>query len=413
MNRREFLSASAAVVGSAAVSPGAAAAAAPRPHAAAELAAPPPGVDYFTEDRLKKAIDTSSRVDGVDFTTVCFTFNPWHPSPWMEARFGKGWTEWETMRMARQQFPGHYQPKRPLWGCFDDADPGWAAREVELAASSGIDVFMIDWYWHEGTLFYHEQLEQGLLKAPNKDKMKFAVMWANHDWTNLYPAPENGEEAIILPQNYSEADMDRLVGYLIDHYFLQSNYWKIDGKAVFGTYWTSHLIRFFGVDRLRKIFDRWQDRAIKAGLKGVYFQACSQFDGNTPLAQVGYSSSTEYHTSVGSPPGKQSSFAASAERAIQRWTWMAGQMKLPYFPQCPVGWDNSPRVGKNAHVVVNRTADQFERLLRAAKHFVVNRKIQPAYVYMGAWNEWTEDHYLLPDEVHGYQYLEAVKRQFG
>ena len=32
---------------------------------------------------------------------------------------------------------------------------------------------------------------------------------------------------------------------------------------------------------------------------------------------------------------------------------------------------------------------------------------------MGAWNEWTEDHYLLPDEVYGYSYLEAVKRQFG
>jgi hypothetical protein len=25
----------------------------------------------------------------------------------------------------------------------------------------------------------------------------------------------------------------------------------------------------------------------------------------------------------------------------------------------------------------------------------------------------TEDHYLLPDEVYGYTYLEAVKRQFG
>ena len=39
---------------------------------------------------------------------------------------------------------------------------------------------MIDWYWREEQ-FYHEQLEQGFLKAENRTKLKFAVMWANHD----------------------------------------------------------------------------------------------------------------------------------------------------------------------------------------------------------------------------------------
>ena len=119
--------------------------------------------------------------------------------------------------------------------------------------------------------------------------MKFAVMWANHHWPNLYPVPENGQEAVIFPQNYSEADMDRLIGYLLDHYFLQSNYWKIDGKAVFGTFWTFHLFQKFGKDGLKRIFDGWQERAIKAGLKGIHFQACSGYGGDTPLAEAGYS----------------------------------------------------------------------------------------------------------------------------
>jgi len=418
MNRREFLGAGAAVVGSGLLSDARASASAKPQADDKALASPPSGVEYFTEERLTKAIDTSSKVDDVDFTTVAFTFNPWHPSPWMEERFGKGWTEWETMRMARPQFAGHYQPKRPLWGCFNEADPEWAAREVELASSAGIDVFMIDWYWHSGTMFYQEQIEQGLLKAPNKDKMKFAVMWANHHWPNLYPAPEYGSEAIILPQNYSDADMDRCIGYLIDHYFLQSNYWKIDGKAVFGTFWTFHLFQHFGKDGVKKVFDQWQERAIKAGLKGIHFQACSGYDGNSPLADVGYGSTVDYHTFAGGPPGKTTPFAVGCERGIRHWHDMhhamsEGANKLPYFPECPVGWDNSPRYGKNAHVFTNRTADQYERLLRAAKHFVVNQKISPRIVYMGAWNEWTEDHYLLPDEVHGYSYLEAVKRQFG
>jgi hypothetical protein len=29
---------------------------------------------------------------------------------------------------------------------------------------------------------------------------------------------------------------------------------------------------------------------------------------------------------------------------------------------------------------------------------------------VSAWNEWTEDHCLLPDSIWGYSYLEALKR---
>ncbi|HEX8522146.1 MAG TPA: glycoside hydrolase family 99-like domain-containing protein [Tepidisphaeraceae bacterium] len=415
MNRREFLAATTAAAAAMTATTNTSGAAETQPATAKSpqptLAPPPPGVDYFTEERLVKAIapiDTSH----IDFQTVCYTFNPWHPSPYMEKIFGKGWTEYETMNMARPQFPGHYQPKRPLWGNFNEADPTWAAREIDLASSAGIDVFMIDWYWHSGTMFYHEQLEQGFLKAPNRDKMKFAVMWANHHWPNLYPAPENGEEATLLPQEYSDQDMDRVGAYLVDHYFTQPNYWKLDNKPVFATFWTNHLIGHFGVTGLRKIFDSWQNRASKAGLAGIHFQASDAYDHNTPLTEAGYSSCTRYHTFAGIGKTNQTPFAQGAEHAIQRWHNEASKMKLPYFPECPVGWDNSPRYGKKAKIITHRTADQFERLLRAGKYFIAHQKTNPPVLFLGAWNEWTEDHYLLPDEVYGYSYLEAVKRQF-
>jgi hypothetical protein len=379
----------------------------------AALAAPPPGLEYFTQERLERAIDTNVSLDGIKFEVICYTFNPWHPSPVMEKVLGKGWTEYETMRNARPQFSGHYQPKQPLWGCFNEADPAWSEREIELASSAGIGAFMIDWYWHEGTMFYHEQLEQGLLKAKNREKIKFAVMWANHHWPNCYPAPENGEEAILLPQNYSEADMDRVCEYLIEHYFMQPNYWKLKDRPVFSIFWVTHLIQHFGAGKLRKIFGGWQERARKAGLNGIYFQAAAQYDANTPLTEAGFESATEYLGYAGGPPGKHSPYVVMAEGAIRHWKEQAGKVKVPYYPQAPVGWDNSPRYGNKAHAFVNRTADQYERVLQAAKCFVAAQKINPPLIFIGAWNEWTEDHYLLPDEVHGYSYLEAVKRQFG
>ena len=48
------------------------------------------------------------------------------------------------------RFPGHHQPLKPLWGYFDESDPAWTAKEIDLAADNGIDVFLYDWYWYSG-----------------------------------------------------------------------------------------------------------------------------------------------------------------------------------------------------------------------------------------------------------------------
>jgi Glycosyltransferase WbsX len=385
----------------------------------------PPGVTYFTRQKMEGLVDTSRPLTGIPFEVVVYNFPSWHPSPWMEQRFGKGWTEFEPVRYAKPWFEGEIQPKQPLWGMFDpsdpasfnEADPAWAAREIDLAADSGITAFMIDWYWHEGTMFYHEQLEQGFLRAANRQKLKFAVMWANHHWPNNYPAPLKGEEAIIFPQTYSEADMDRLTDYLLEHYLREPNYWRIDEVPVFAIFnvdGNGGILKYFGVKKLRAIFDRMRSRAVKGGLKGLHLQASHVYQaGQTPLREAGFDSATHYHTCGGGPPGKTTEYAEGVERSIKVWKTTAPKVNLPYFPDCPVGWDNSPRYGRNAHVLVHRTPDQFELQMLAAKYFVAAQLTKPPVIFLSAWNEWTEDHYLLPDAPYGYSYLDAVRRQFG
>jgi hypothetical protein len=44
---------------------------------------------------------------------------------------------------------------------------------------------------------------------------------------------------------------------------------------------------------------------------------------------------------------------------------------------------------------------------------VAEHKTKPPLIFLSSWNEWSEDHCLLPDTVHGYGYLEAVGRQFA
>lgn len=372
---------------------------------------------YFSEEKLRQAIDTTPSIRGVKFEVVAYNFPSWHPSPFMEQRFGKGWTEFDTLRNAKPLYPGHQMPRYPLWGFFNEADPEWAAREIETASDYGIDAWMIDWYWHNGTQFYQEQLENGFLKAPNRQKLKFAVMWANHDWKNVYPARSPDQAAVILPQEHSEADTLRVADYCLEHYFHQPNYWRLDGRPVFAIFDLSLLLSALGKDGVKRTFDKMRERVSKAGLGDLHLQASHVYPVEEgELKNLGLDSATQYHTFGwtygGRPPGGRSPYGDGAMATIESWKQTRGKLGVPFYPDCPVGWDDSARFGSGAHMVTERTPDQYERLLRAAQYFSAAGPEQPKVIFVSAWNEWTEDHVLLPDVVYGYSYLEAVRRVF-
>lgn len=372
---------------------------------------------YFTDEKLRQAIDTTVALDGIKFEVVAYNFPSWHPSPYMEKIFGKGWTEYEPLKNSRPLYPGHLFPKYPLWGYFNEADPEWAEREIETASEFGIDAWMIDWYWHSGTMFYHEQLENGFLKARNRSRLKFALMWANHHWKNVYPARSVREAATLLPQLHSEADALAAIDYCIEHYFHEPNYWRIGGLPVFAIFDVNLLLESFTPSQLKATLDKLRERAARAGLGGLHFQASHVYGGHeAELKALGFDSATMYHTfgwTYGArPPGGRTPYGIAAAESIQAWRQTAAKVSVPFFPDCPVGWDDSPRFGASAHMVTERTPDQYERLLRAAKYFSAASTAKPKIVFLSAWNEWTEDHVLLPDSVFGYSYLEAVRRAF-
>jgi hypothetical protein len=349
-----------------------------------------------------------------EITVITYNFPSWHPSPYMEARFGKGWTEFETLRNARPQFPGHSMPHYPLWGYYDEADPAWAAKEIDLAAAHGVDAWLIDWYWHEGAQFYQEQLEQGFLKAENRGKLKFAVMWANHDWKNVYPARSPNEAAVLLPQIHTQADCVRVIEYCAQHYFSQPNYLRIDDAPLFCFFDAGKLVEQLHPDGVKRALTRMRERALQLGFPRLHFQVANGYDGyQSQLKDFGFDSATQYGnfgwTYGSKPPGSRIPYGVGALEAIESWKQKQAAATVPFHPCVSVGWDDSPRFEAYACVAINRSPDQFERLLRAARHAVAEAS-HPRLVYVAAWNEWTEDHVLLPDTYWGYSYLEALRR---
>ncbi len=380
----------------------------------AALIGPEAMQDYFSEDRLHQALGTSQLQKPTDVKVIVFNFPSWHPSPWMEARFGKGWTEFDTLRNARTLFPGHTMPHFPLWGYYDEADPVWAAKEIELASTYGVDAWMVDWYWHEGTQFYQEQIEQGLLRAPNREKLQFAIMWANHDWKNVYPARSPDQAAILLPQVHTLPDFERVTNYCAEHYFRQPNYLRIENAPLFAIFDMGKIIEQLGVDGLKRALVLMRERAHTLGLPGLHLQIVGGYERyRAQLKEFGFDSATQYGTfgwTYGSkPPGSRLPYGVGAVEGIASWGKARATLSVPFHPCVSVGWDDSPRFAEFSAVAIDRTPDQFERAVRAARHTVAGSG-QDKLIYVAAWNEWTEDHVLLPDTYWGYSYLEALRR---
>lgn len=89
---------------------------------------------------------------------------------------GEGWTEWELVKAARPRWPGHRQPNVPHWGETDEANPADMAQKIDAAADHGIDAFIFDWYHYEDGPFLQRGLDEGFLGAPNRARLKFALM---------------------------------------------------------------------------------------------------------------------------------------------------------------------------------------------------------------------------------------------
>jgi O-antigen biosynthesis protein len=89
----------------------------------------------------------------------------------------------------------------------------------------------------------------------------------------------------------------------------------------------------------------------------------------------------------------------------------------PRIPSVCPGWDNSPRLKKNAYILHNSTPQLYEGWLRE----VVNRQILrtvasgdrdtvDSLIFINAWNERAEGNHLEPCQKWGRGYLEATRR---
>ena len=338
----------------------------------------------------------------------------------------EGMGEWQSVRSAGAKFPGHSWPRRPLWGYVNEADPWVMQMQIEAAADHGVNVFIYDWYWYDRRPFLENCLNDGFLKAKNRDRMKFYLMWANHDAMLLWDKRNSGDgDTVVWDGGVDRAEFERAMRRVIEKYFTQPKYYTIDGKPVFMIYYVPKLVAgLVGVENARAAIEWFRGACVKAGLPGLHLQFTmwnprvinlSGCDGekNVPaeaFGDLGFDSCSHYQYVHFTDIDRD--YADVLGDVAREWA-MLERMPIPYFPHVSVGWDNNPRFNEfRPGILKNCTPVNIERALRMAKEYADRHPGQPPLITINSWNEWTETSYLQPDDLYGYGYLEAIRRVF-
>ena len=324
----------------------------------------------------------------------------------------------------------------PLLGELDESLPSTWEVYNRLCKSSGIDVLLWDWYWYDGKPCLHEALEEGFLEAKNTNDVKFACMWTNHPWYILYPTKQtNGQNA--YPPSFDAPDFSyeeafRSLSYIVTRYFNQSNYWKIDGKPVICIWDARRLEQRLGLAGVQRLFTELREFARKQGHAGIHFHITGFSSAN--MKATGYNTVGSYNPLdwiAGRFQPNEIELpdygVAAADVAYKLWPEHHRDFDIPYVPAIGAGWGSTPRYVKpsvrpskgdrkawpGCTIFVNESPAAFKAFVQSSFAYLNQHPEVPRFVTIACFNEWSEGHYLLPDNRFGYGMLNALGEAVG
>jgi hypothetical protein len=373
--------------------------------------------------------DESSGQSKSKYDIAAFVWPSYHPAERAKIFWPAGIGEWETVMKNEPKFEGHEQPRYPLWGYVNEADPYVMEMEIEAAADHGINVFIYDWYWYDGMPFLEDALNEGYLKAKNNDRVKFYLMWANHDVPLLWDKRNAGlpNNSLIWKGSVDREEFEVICHRIIEKYFSLPSYYKINEKPCFMIYDLNTLIRGLGgLQQTKDALDWFRAETVRAGYKGLNLQLTLRRSGSgitgisgdnigtqkDVINELAFDGLTHYQfvhfTNI------DRDYQEIMGDVVKAWEEIDKEYPIPYYSHISVGWDNNPRFKMfRKGIVKNNTPENFEKALIMARDYADTHPGQVPLITINSWNEWTETSYLQPCTMYGYGYLKAVKRVFG
>lgn len=331
--------------------------------------------------------------------------------------WGKGFTDWESVKKNHSYFPGHEAPYTPVRdNYYDLSDIRVMQQQSELAQQYGVDGFCFYHYYFKNGKKELELPAENLLRHP-EISMPFCFIWANESWVRSWSkfsgnvwgeqfekCGRESKTGLLVEQDYGhEAEWKKHFRYLLP-FFHDQRYLKIDKKPIFIFY------RPLMIPCLREMTDVWRLLARQAGFPGIYLIGV-----NVDASLLGLDAALIYQPRTAivdlNCQGKASlknhvrcfSYADVWKRCLDVEPYA---MTKTYFMGLS-GYDDTARRGQQGECVIERSSMIFRKSLSSL--ICKSKAAQNEFVFLNAWNEWGEGMYLEPDQRNGFAYLQAIK----
>jgi Glycosyltransferase WbsX len=373
-----------------------------------------------------------------DVKLIAMYFPQLHAIPENDEWWGKGFTDWNNVRAAVPMYEGHCQPRVPLNENYYDQSKLETLRwQIDLAKRYGVHGFCHYHYWFDGKQLL--ETPTNLIMANSDIDFPFCLSWANETWTKRWDARDHH---ILIKQTHSPTreSWKKHYDYLIKAW-TDPRAIKVDGKPVFVIY------RPQRIEQIDKMLAYWRELAQQDGLPGLYFifqkqyelpdtNCLNSFDAlfqfqpfeaiNSPTFDRNSIKHTLLFKLVRSLPERYQNMLRGVREAFvkeltfhdynaiwQKIVEIRPDQKLTTYPGAFVDWDNTARYKKRATIFRGVSPDAFGEWFDRLVDTMPSRNLPENFIFLNAWNEWSECAYLEPDEKFGYQYLEAVKKVLG
>lgn len=330
--------------------------------------------------------------------------------------WGKGFTEWINLKKSIPLYKGHYQPRIPLnknyYNLLEKETMMWQSK---LAKEYNIYGFCYYHYWSCGEQLLEQPLNN-LLKW-NDIEQNFCLFWANHTWTKSWIGDK---KTILFKQKYGgEKEWKEHYIYL-EKFFKDKRYIKVNNKPMLIIYNIDDIKNY---EQMVKFFN---GEAQKSGFNGIYI-----IESVNNLKKLEKKVKTNNPLLIREPEcclGTRDVLTKVIYRLkiIMKKNYFYFITRYNYkklvdesieiskkfsnkkvYPSVFPGWDNTPRYGRRGYVIENNKVEDFKKYLLEQKKIINEKGIE--YLFINAWNEWTEGMYLEPDEKNKYQYLEIIR----
>lgn len=349
-----------------------------------------------------------------------------HVTPENNEWWGDGFTEWTNVKRGRPYYPGHFQPREPMNDDYYDlSDLRVLEKHTRMARKAGLSGFCFYHYYFHGKKLLEKPIEN--YRDRSKEKFPYCLIWANQSWTRTWYRASGGNR-VLQQQTYGDEEDWKEHFYYLLNFFKDDRYIKINNKPVYIIYIPQD------ISRRKQMFALWHKMAKEHGFNGMYLVAMSTTYGKDHACNL-------YDAFMDFEPLSIFRNDRSWRKYIQEWKdrhmdqlriehstfmnglWAKNVYSYAYlckvieekvrlgdsqtFPGIFTGWDNTPRKDEEGIIVRGSSPGRFRK--HVAKMLRLSEQNQKEFIFMNAWNEWSEGAYIEPDKKYGYQYLKALK----